>query len=288
MLHPLPCLSLSPESPWRGRHTLHCQGLILPACWEAGEREGKRHSSEAGAGNESRNCACHSCCLLFLDSKPPCGEEKGVSETTHPGAPPFPVSHPASTQSAPHGHARCTPRDWPRSPSPSCHGKAQPKGSQSSAGQPPARHRRHGEQPLRMALAGQQKGQNRCGHVGLLLGMGRNACLPAGPHESPGLTSPGVVLALCLLHGENALHRNVPACGVLSTSSFSPRSRPPELSQMEWQPRSCHVQQCRCCLCFCVCTGCPAAPGGPALREHLRMYLRCRQGLVAAPRAYPS
>lgn len=161
-----------------------------------------------------------------------------MSETAHPGAPPFPVSHPASTQSAPHGHTRCTPRDWPRSPSPSCHGKAQPKGSQSSAGQPPARHCRHGEQPLRMALAGQQKGQNWCGHVGLLLGMGRNARLPAGPHESPGLTSPGVVLALCLLHGENALHRNVPACGVLSTASFSPRGRPLELSQMEWQPRS--------------------------------------------------
>lgn len=47
MLHPLPCLSLSPESPWRGRHTLHCQGLILPACWEAGERAGKRHSRQA-------------------------------------------------------------------------------------------------------------------------------------------------------------------------------------------------------------------------------------------------
>ena len=176
-------------------------------------KEAQQAGSEAGAENESRNCACHSCCLLFLDSKPPCGEEKGVSETAHPGAPPFPISHPAGTQSAPHRHARCTRRDWPRSPSPSCHGKAQPKGSRSSAGRPPAWHRRRGEQPPCTALAGQQKGRNRCGCVGLLSGTGRNARLPAGPHESPGLTSPGVVLALCLLHGDNALQKCPRVCG---------------------------------------------------------------------------
>lgn len=72
-----------------------------PASMPGGRRacgeEARQAGSQAGAGNERRNCACHSCCLLFLDSKPPCGEEKGVSENTQPGAPPFPVSLPASS-----------------------------------------------------------------------------------------------------------------------------------------------------------------------------------------------
>lgn len=46
------------------------------------------------------------CCVLFLDSKPPCGEEKGVSETAHPGAHPFPVSAQQVPQSLPQGQSR--------------------------------------------------------------------------------------------------------------------------------------------------------------------------------------
>lgn len=47
MLHPLPCLSLRPESLRPGGRALRCQGPILPACWEAGERAGKRHGRQA-------------------------------------------------------------------------------------------------------------------------------------------------------------------------------------------------------------------------------------------------
>lgn len=43
----LPCPSLRPESPRRGWHTRHRQGPILPACREAGERAGQRHSRQA-------------------------------------------------------------------------------------------------------------------------------------------------------------------------------------------------------------------------------------------------
>lgn len=119
------------------------------------------------------------------------------------------------------------PGRWPRSPSPSCHGKAQPPGSRSSAARPAP------------PLAGQQKGRDRGRRAGLPLGTGRNARLPAGPHKSPGLTFPSVVLALGLLHGESAFHGNVPGMwGATGQSPSAPPGRPRGLSRLKRQPRS--------------------------------------------------
>lgn len=53
------------------------------------QRRAEVRTEQAEPGRE-QNCACHSRVVLFLDSKPPCGEEKGVSETAHAGAQPVP------------------------------------------------------------------------------------------------------------------------------------------------------------------------------------------------------
>lgn len=50
--------------------------------------------SQAGAGNGSGNCSMPLMFPFVSNSKPPCGEGKGVSETEIPGVPPFPASSP--------------------------------------------------------------------------------------------------------------------------------------------------------------------------------------------------
>lgn len=57
------------------------------------QRRAEVRTEQAEPGRE-QNCACHSRVVLFLDSKPPCGEEKGVSETAHAGAQPVPQPQP--------------------------------------------------------------------------------------------------------------------------------------------------------------------------------------------------
>ncbi|NXN71388.1 SHAN3 protein, partial [Himantopus himantopus] len=57
-----------------------------------------RKKGRCGVSRFSEQGVASPKCQPACSSPPPCGEEKGVSETTHLGAPPFPVSLPASTR----------------------------------------------------------------------------------------------------------------------------------------------------------------------------------------------